>query len=112
MSAQARAQEVRAEEAPMGSNAYIHGHFGSNPGRPAIPHATSAQTPGHMGSIPAERVSRSLDKGEAQLVCNVGLSHQQPGHLAQVPAERVSASLDEEEARLEREIAALEQQRA
>ena len=53
-----------------------------------------------------------MDKGEAQLVCDVGLLRQQTGHLAQVPAERVSTQLDEEEVQHERDIAALKQQRA
>ena len=69
--------------------------------------ASSAQNPGHMGSIPAERVSTEMDNGEARLARDMGWSLQQQSHLCSIPAERASTALDEEEARLERDIGVL-----
>ena len=76
--------------------------FGSIPSHPATHQAIYAQPPGHFCSIPAERASDEMDKGEAQLIRDMGLSRQQQGHLCSIPAERAPDPLDEEIARLER----------
>ena len=74
--------QTRSEEAKDGSNQQIH--FGSTPGLPAIPPAISFQTPGHFGSIPAERAN-----WDARLTRDEGISRQPSGHISQEPAVRV-----------------------
>ena len=79
---------------------------GSNPAYPGIaPPAILAQTPGHIGSIPAERVNR-----DARLIRDMGTSRQPAGHLCSNPAERECEALDDEIARLESAVKALRQQ--
>ena len=78
---------------------------GSNPGFPASTSAISVQTPGHVGSIPAERVN-----GDARLICDRGTSRQPAGHFCSNPAERECEALDDEIARLESAVKALHQQ--
>ena len=78
---------------------------GSNPGFPASTSAISVQTPGHVGSIPAERVN-----GDARLIRDRGTSRQPAGHFCSNPAERECEALDNEIARLESAVKALRQQ--
>ena len=94
----------RPEEAKDGSN--DNRHVGSTPGHPAFSPAMNAQTPGHIGSNPAERAN-----GEARLPRDGELSRQPPGHLCSIPAERAPDPLDEEIAQWERYERALLQQR-
>ena len=70
---------------------------GSTPAYPGTkPPAILAQTPGHIGSIPAERASGSVDEGEAQLMRDGAVSRYRPGHLCSIPAERASIAMDKE----------------
>ena len=79
-------------------------NFGSNPGFPASTPAISVQTPGHVGSIPAERVN-----GDARLIRDRGTSRQPAGHFCSNPAERECEALDDEIACLENAVKALHQ---
>ena len=80
MFAQAQSQEVRAEEAVIGSTC-PQGAQAAIPARPPAltvqPPAISAQTPGHFSQTPAERVPTSWDEEEAQLLRHISALEQQ-----------------------------------